>query len=157
MIKNVLVVCTGNSCRSVMGEWLLKDIFEKEGMSDIHVSSAGTMAGMLWGPTQETIEVMKKRGIDVSEYKSRPINKELIEQADIILVMTGGHKKDILKTDSSAENKTKLLKEFHDLPEDSLDIVDPIGQNIDFYQKCLEEIEKCLFGFVKWLKTRDEG
>ena len=66
--RSVLFVCTGNSCRSVMAEGLLRKYLKELGKDDIEVRSAGPSAVNGSPATKETIEVMKKEGIDVSPF-----------------------------------------------------------------------------------------
>ena len=44
MIKNILFVCTGNTCRSPMAEFMLKDALKKKGVKGVRVASAGLCA-----------------------------------------------------------------------------------------------------------------
>jgi len=139
-IKTVLFVCTGNSCRSVMAEGLLKKYLEDLG-KDIAVMSAGT--GTLDGmpPTIPTIEVMKAEGIDVSAFRSKILTEKLIKAADLILVMEAMHKEEVLRRVPSASSKTYLLREFGrsgkaERPKDP-EIPDPIGQPVEYYRNSL--------------------
>ena len=58
-IKRILVVCTGNSCRSVMAKGLLKKMLQDQG-KEVLVISAGIAALPGLRPTRETIEVMAR-------------------------------------------------------------------------------------------------
>jgi len=145
-IKSVLLVCTGNSCRSVMAEGLLKKYLKELGKGGIEVGSAGVHAIDGIGPTKETIEVMKKEGVDVSVFKSRALTNELIKRSDIVLVMAGHHMDDIITRMPDAAPKTHILKqfgvEFETRPCDELDVADPIGRPLDFYEEVLSKIKK---------------
>ncbi len=66
--KSVLVLCTGNSARSQMGEGL----FRVEGGGEIEVSSAGTKPSSV---RPEAIAVMKEIGIDISGHRSKSVDE----------------------------------------------------------------------------------
>src|SRR5271165_2074962 len=66
--KRVLVLCTGNSARSQMGEGL----FRAEGGEGFEAFSAGTKPGFV---RQEAIAVMKEIGIDISNHRSKPVDE----------------------------------------------------------------------------------
>jgi protein-tyrosine phosphatase len=85
----VLVVCTGNICRSPMGEVLLAAHLEALG-ANARVRSAGTMA---WGghATDHAIVVMRERGLDLGAHLSRQLDAALVERADLVLGMTRDH------------------------------------------------------------------
>lgn len=145
-IKSVLFVCTGNSCRSIMAEGLLKKYLKEAGKGDIEVSSAGITALDGFTPMEETVDVMKTQGVDVSGLRSRRLTKEMIETNDLILVMEGIHKDFVLKLDPSAAGKTHLLKKFgagdrSKYPEGE-GVPDPIGKPVEFYRLSLEIIKE---------------
>lgn len=143
-IKSVLFVCTGNSCRSIMAEGLLRKYLKDAGKDDIEVHSAGIMPVGGMTPTSETIEVMKKEGVDVSEYRSRYLTAEMIRKADLILVMESFHKNEVLNRVPEASAKTFLLKEFGNTAEQNplrLGVKDPIGKPIEDYRHALVTIK----------------
>lgn len=82
MIK-ILILCTGNSCRSQMAHGFLQS-FDKSLM----VASAGTNAsGRL---NQKAVEVMMEAGVDISHHTSDSVDKYLGEEWDYVITVCGG-------------------------------------------------------------------
>ena len=59
-IKKIMFVCTGNTCRSVMAEGLMKKMLQDRGEYDIEVYSAGLRASTGEYSTDEAVMVMKE-------------------------------------------------------------------------------------------------
>ena len=79
----ILILCTGNSCRSQMAHGFLQS-FDK----DLIVCSAGTQAsGKL---NDKAVEVMKEIGIDISHHTSDSVDKYLDEEWDYVITVCGG-------------------------------------------------------------------
>lgn len=138
---NILVVCTGNTCRSPMAEGILNNVLSNYGekYKDVEVQSAGlfTMDGL--SPSKEAIVAMKEYGIDIKDYSSNQITRDMINNADLILTMTSNHKKSILKSIPNVKDKVYTLKEYaYGIKED---VLDPYGQSIDVYKKTAKEIK----------------
>ncbi|MDD5154916.1 MAG: L-threonylcarbamoyladenylate synthase [Candidatus Omnitrophica bacterium] len=142
--KTVLFICTGNSCRSVMAEALLKKMLSERNRSDVEVLSAGTMMNAGLPATEQTKEVLKRENIDVSGHISRQVSREIINRSDIILVMEKTHEGRVLEMAPEARNRLFLLKEFAKINEDGLDIEDPIGKSMEFYSNIFNTIKQAL-------------
>jgi len=79
----ILILCTGNSCRSQMAHGFLQS-FDKT----LTVCSAGTQAsGKL---NEKAISVMKEVGIDISNHTSDSVEKYLCEEWDYVITVCGG-------------------------------------------------------------------
>ena len=145
-IRSILFVCTGNSCRSIMAEGLLKKYLSALGKNDIEVRSAGVGAMDGLSPTDGTIEVMKREGVDVSNYRSKKLTNDLIKDSDLILVMEYLHKDEVTRRVPEANSKTCLLKEFgldeKAIRPEGFSIPDPIGRPIKDYEYSLDTIKK---------------
>jgi protein-tyrosine-phosphatase len=144
VIKSVLFVCTGNSCRSIMAEGLFRKELESLGKSGITVRSAGIRAIDGFEPTAETVTVMKEEGVDVSDFRSKSVTEEIVNGSDLILVMEKGHKEDLAKRFPASASKTFLIKEYGLCPArpGAGGIPDPIGMSEDFYRDCMADIKK---------------
>lgn len=80
MTKRILVLCTGNSARSQMGEGL----FRAEGGPDVEVFSAGTRPSLV---RPEAIAVMKELGIDLSGHRSKSVDEFTGQPFDLVVTV----------------------------------------------------------------------
>lgn len=151
-MKHILFVCTGNSCRSIMAEAYLRKRASEEKLR-IETRSAGTLGIEGMEPSENTQMVLAEEGIDTEGYASSTLTPELVNWADIILVMEPLHKERIVEMDPAAGAKTFLLGEFNENANEK-GIPDPIGRPLVFYRLTFEFIKDSIEGFLKWLAKK---
>lgn len=105
----VLVVCTGNICRSPTGEGVLRDLARKRGLeARVRVASAGTHDYHVGqAPDPRTVKHASKRGYDLSDQRAAQVSKEDFHRFDYILAMDRGHLR-ILRGLQPTGSKAKL-------------------------------------------------
>ena len=141
----ILFVCTGNICRSPMGEVLLKHKLPREITGDVHVISAGTHAYDGLPASTHAQIVARQFEVDLTEHSSQPLTPYLIAQSDLILAMTPQHVDIIRLLDPTSSLRTFLLKDFGrsklDKAADSA-VEDPIAGDEDVYLRVFRELNE---------------
>ncbi|AZT90732.1 low molecular weight protein arginine phosphatase [Caldicellulosiruptor changbaiensis] len=138
--KKILFVCTGNTCRSPMAEYLLKDKLKRMNIDDIEVESAGLSAFFPQKASKNAVLVMNELGIDISSHVSRLINEDMIKESNLILTMEKYHKEAIINMYPGVMDKVFTLKEYVLGSKENLDVVDPYGGDVEKYRKCRDEL-----------------
>lgn len=149
---NIIMVCTGNICRSPMAERLLIKMLPGELREKVSVKSAGTHALHGHQAAEPAVEALGRLGIDLSDHRARQLTREIEERADLLLVMEHQHLHSIKSLRLWGRNKARLLGEFLS-PDHPPEIEDPYGRPIEAYQTCIDALRPCLQGVVTWLKT----
>jgi protein-tyrosine phosphatase len=112
-MAKVLVVCTGNVCRSPMAEGLLRRaLVERLGGDAPAVASAGTAGWEGSAATPEAVEAAGERGVDVSGHVARRLTTDLLAEADLVVGMAGEHREAAVALLPEAEDRTFTLKEI---------------------------------------------
>ena len=147
---NVLFVCSGNTCRSPMAEGILKTMVDKD---RCHIRSAGTLPMDGFPASENSVQVVKEYGGSIKDHVSQTITKELIDWADLILVMGYKHFQHIIDIQPNAVSKTSLLKEYKRKVKYN-EISDPVGQNIVAYRATAKSMLPSLKLIARDIKKR---
>lgn len=137
--KRILLVCTGNICRSPLAAALLEGALTQRGGEGIAVSSAGTGAWDGAPVSEGAYLVGLERGLDLSGHRARLLTRELVEGADLILTMARHHRARV--DELGGEGRVFVLGEYCGRDGDEAEVSDPFGGDLDVYRDTCTELE----------------
>jgi glycine hydroxymethyltransferase len=117
-MPSILLICTGNICRSPMAEGLLRDRLDELGIEDVEITSSG-IAGLERSPAvPEAIQAIAELGIDISTHVARRFHAEQALSADLIITMTEEQTDIVDRLAPKVAERTFTLKELVSLLDD---------------------------------------
>jgi protein-tyrosine-phosphatase len=149
-VFRVLLVCTGNTCRSPMAAGALRRLLEADG-GRILVESAGTAAWDDQPATEAAVRVAASAGVDLTSHRSRRLTPTIVRGADIVLVMERGHLAAVRALGADPE-RSHVLSEWPGPGEPALEISDPFGASSEAYEECWRRIQHHLDRVVPYIR-----
>lgn len=133
LMKKLLFVCTGNTCRSPMACGIFKKMLADRGIEGIECSSAGLFAMTGDEPTANAVKAAERFGADISAHRARRITAYLLDETDLFICMTRQHTQSLtMYVDGS-----RVMSLGDGIP-------DPYGGDTETYIACANSIKQAL-------------
>ena len=146
----VSFVCTGNICRSPIGEVVLRNLLEREGLSDrVRVVSAGTGDWHVGGPADpRALSTLRRFGLDGDAHRAQQFVRDSFSEVDLVLALDRGHEEILRRLAPTEEDRAKvrLLRSFDPaaVAAGALEVDDPyFGEDADFVTTYEEVLPAC--------------
>lgn len=146
-MKNILMVCLGNICRSPMAEALLQRYSNQHGLG-LCVSSVGLTAMVGCEADPNAIKLMLARGMDISGHRPQQLTAFHLHAADLILVMDSQQQQEVGCISPSVYGKVHQIGRWS-----SFTVFDPYMKPYNEFEACFALIEQGLDDWQKRLWT----
>jgi protein-tyrosine phosphatase len=107
MLDRILIVCTGNICRSPMAEGLLRARLARLGHGTVESAGIAALVGRPAEP--HAVAACARRGIDISAHRARQLTPELLAAADVVLVMDDAQRHHLERLSASARGRVHRI------------------------------------------------
>ena len=152
MSKNVLFVCTGNTCRSPAAAALFCQHLADQGQW--WVESAGIRAARGAAASAPLLRLLAERGLDLSRHCAKPLEDLPIGQFDLILVMEAEHMLAVQQRFPTLAGRVFLLAEMSGGQEA---VADPYGEGLEAYEAMLAVLDRLLEAGMAEIIERAKG
>ncbi|MCU8823733.1 arsenate reductase/protein-tyrosine-phosphatase family protein [Klebsiella quasipneumoniae] len=133
MFNSILVVCTGNICRSPIGERLLRKV-----LPEMKIDSAGTHALKGHAADDTATRIASEKGLSLTGHRGQQFTSSLAREYDLILVMEKEHIEQINQIAPEVRGKTMLFGHWLDKKE----IPDPYRKSDEAFQYVFDLLNK---------------
>ena len=146
----IVFVCTGNASRSAAAESVLKKMLVDNGIEGVEVSSCGTKVPD--GLDREVVmcRIVSERGYAMGG-KAIPMSEELLNSADLIIVMTEHHRNEVTRL-LKYDNWNRIIRFNNYCFGEPTDLPDPHYQTEHVYRTCFDTIERGCAEIIKKLQ-----
>lgn len=154
MNYSVLMVCTGNICRSPMAQGLLAHMLPEHLKPLVSVRSAGTQGlhGNMAAP--HAIKAVSAYGADISAHRARILDTTMVKSADLVLAMERYHLDQINRLRFFFRYRYASLLGPFDPERQNPEIEDPYGEPLRAYEACAREIAACMPGVIAHIQNQ---
>lgn len=152
----VLMVCTGNICRSPMAAAFLTQMLTNDLEGKVDVFSAGTHAIFGYPAEPFACQAAEYFGCNLDKHRSQTLSKEMVRSAGLVLVMEPKQVAMIKNAFLFGKIPVKLLSDF-DPNRKLTSIKDPFGKTLDDYLTCASDIVTCLEVVLLFLRRKLNG
>ncbi len=151
----VLVVCSGNICRSPLIAGYLKHRARAEGLSTLLVESRGLLGIEGERADPHARQVARENGFDLDGHRSAGLRPSDVRSADLVLAMTLDHVDELRRRFPGDAPPILLIRAFEAdaLPRGGApDVPDPIGGPIEAFRESFRIVKPCVDHLVLHLK-----
>lgn len=151
---SIVTVCTANICRSPMAAALLQHALAAQPapLRSLKVVSAGVAARSGTPVSENSVQALKKVGIDISGHRAQALTQEMLDEAFAVLCMTESHRAMIQLQADPLPRNLLLFREFVPGNADH-EIADPYGGSLRIYETARDEMVEAIPGLIAHLKT----